>query len=107
MVTSSVGSIEEMEPLPGGAYGPSRAAKNWLTKALHQEHKADGLIVIALHPGWVQTRAGQFAADQWGYAQEPPLTVEASVAGMLEVIDTATQDESGKFLTQEGRVLGW
>lgn len=107
MVTSSVGSIAEMEPVPGGAYGPSRAAKNWLTKALHQEHKDDGLIAIAMHPGWVQTRAGQFAADQWGYAQGPPVTVESSVAGMLNVIDTATQDQSGKFLTQEGEVLGW
>lgn len=107
MVTSSVGSIAEMEPVPGGAYGPSRAAKNWLTKALHREHKDDGLVAIALHPGWVQTRAGQFAADQWGYTQAPPVTVESSVAGMLEVIDTATQDKSGKFLTQEGEVLGW
>lgn len=107
MITSSVGSIAEMEPLPGGAYGPSRAAKNWLTKALHQEHKDDGLIAIALHPGWVQTRAGLFAADQWGIAQKPPVTIESSVAGMLQVIDTATQDTSGKFLTQEGEVLGW
>lgn len=107
MITSSVGSIAEMEPLPGGAYGPSRAAKNWLTKALHQEHKDDGLIAIALHPGWVQTRAGQFAADQWGIAQKPPVTVESSVAGMLQVIDTATQETSGKFFTQEGEVLGW
>lgn len=107
MITSSVGSIAEMEPVPGGAYGPSRAAKNWLTKALHQEHKDDGLIAIALHPGWVQTRAGQFAADQWGYAKGPPTTVEASVAGMMQVIDTATADTSGKFLTQEGEVLGW
>lgn len=107
MVSSSVGSIAEMEPLAGGAYGPSRAAKNWLTKALHQEHKDDGLIAIALHPGWVQTRAGQLAADHWGFAEGPPETVESSVAGMLEVIDTATMDMSGKFLTQKGEVLGW
>lgn len=107
MITSSVGSIAEMEPLPGGAYGPSRAAKNWLTKALHQEHKDDGLIAIALHPGWVQTRAGEFAADQWGIARRPPVTVESSVTGMLVVIDTATQGSSGKFLTQEGETLGW
>lgn len=106
-VTSSVGSIAEMEPVPGGAYGPSKAAQNWLTKALHQENKDGGLIAIALHPGWVQTRAGQFAADEWGYAKGPPDTVESSVEGMLNVIDTATKDFSGKFVTQNGAVLGW
>ncbi|KAJ3129445.1 hypothetical protein HK100_008617 [Physocladia obscura] len=107
MVTSSVGSISEMEPVPGGAYGPSRAAQNWLTKALHLENKDSGLISIALHPGWVQTRAGQFVADQWGFANGPPDTIESSVQGMLKVIDGATKDTSGKFITQKGEILGW
>jgi NAD(P)-dependent dehydrogenase (short-subunit alcohol dehydrogenase family) len=107
MVSSSVGSIAEMESMPGGAYGPSRAAQNWLTKALHQENKNMGLIAIALHPGWVQTNAGQFVADQWGFVEGPPDTVETSVEGMLKVIDEATQDSSGKFITQKGEILGW
>jgi len=108
MVSSSVGSIAEMESFPGGAYGPSRAAQNWLTKALHQENNKDmGLISIALHPGWVQTRAGQFVADQWGFTEGPPDTIESSVEGMLKVIDEATQDTSGKFMTQKGQILGW
>ncbi|KAH8129452.1 hypothetical protein LI328DRAFT_159894 [Trichoderma asperelloides] len=64
MVTSSVGSIAEIEPMSGGSYSPSKAAQNWLRGALHPENKDRGLITIALHPGWVQTRAGQFAAEQ-------------------------------------------
>lgn len=51
-LSSSVGCIGEwMEPVPGGAYGPSKAALNWLTRKLHFELEADGLISIALHPG--------------------------------------------------------
>lgn len=107
MVTSSVGSIAEMEPAPGGAYGPSKAAQNWLTKALHLENKDRGLITIALHPGWVQTRAGQFVADQWGFASGPPDTIESSVEGMLKIIDEASSENSGVFITQTGQILGW
>ncbi|CAN8097704.1 unnamed protein product [Discula destructiva] len=106
-ITSSVGSIAEMEPMSGGAYGPSKAAQNWLTRAIHLENKDTGLIALALHPGWVQTRAGKFAADEWGFAGGPPDTVESSVEGILKIIDGATKDDSGKFLTQNGVVVGW
>ncbi|KAM0714488.1 hypothetical protein Q7P37_010275 [Cladosporium fusiforme] len=108
MVTSSVGSISAQEPLPGGAYGPSKAALNWLTRSLHAEHEGDGLIAVALHPGWVQTRAGDIAATSWNYAARPPDTVEKSVEGMLKMIDTATRESvSGKFITQTGEEIPW
>jgi len=107
MVSSSLGSIEQMDPSPAGAYGPSRCAQNWLCKALHQENKDAGLIVIAIHPGWVQTRAGQLVADDWGYSPGPPVTVEESVEGILKVTDGATKESSGKFLTWEGKSLAW
>ncbi|KAI3318593.1 NAD(P)-binding protein [Xylariaceae sp. AK1471] len=107
MISSSVGSIAGMEPVPGGAYGPSRCAQNWLTKALHLENKDAGLIAVALHPGWVQTRAGQFVADEWGFSKGPPDTIESSVEGMLKVIDSATKETSGKFITYKGEVLEW
>jgi NAD(P)-dependent dehydrogenase (short-subunit alcohol dehydrogenase family) len=108
VISSSIGSIDAQEPLPGGAYGASKAASNWLTKALHEQNEADGLIAFALHPGWVQTRAGDFVAKEWGYNGSPPVTVEDSVNGMLRVIDDATRDTvSGKFITQIGEVLPW
>jgi NAD(P)-dependent dehydrogenase (short-subunit alcohol dehydrogenase family) len=107
MISSSLGSIEQMDLLPAGAYGPSRCAQNWICKALHLENKEAGLIVVALHPGWVQTRAGQLVADDWGYSAGPPVTIEESVGGILKVIDAATQETSGKFLTWEGKSLAW
>lgn len=107
-ITSSVGSITDMEPFPGGAYGPSRAAQNWLTKALHVENEASGLVAVALHPGWVQTRAGDHVAKEWNIPSGPPVTVEDSVKGMLEVIDKATRETvGGKFVTQKGVFLQW
>ncbi|KAJ5123844.1 Short-chain dehydrogenase/reductase SDR [Penicillium bovifimosum] len=108
VISSSVGSIAEQEPLPGGAYGASKAASNWLTKALHNQHEADGLVAFALHPGWVQTRAGDFVAKEWGFSDSPPVTVEDSVRGMLNVIDGATRENvSGKFVSQTGDLLSW
>ncbi|KUM56758.1 hypothetical protein ACN42_g10441 [Penicillium freii] len=108
VISSSVGSIADQEPAPGGAYGPSKAASNWLTKALHVQNEANGLVAFALHPGWVQTRAGDFVAKEWGYPGGPPVTVEDSVKGMLGVIDNATRENvSGKFMSQTGDVLSW
>jgi NAD(P)-dependent dehydrogenase (short-subunit alcohol dehydrogenase family) len=105
-----------MEPVPGGAYGPSRAAQNWLTKALAVENRDNRLIAIALHPGWVKTRMGKFAADEWRSdtwkSPEPELEVEQSVAKMLEIIDAASEEDSGKFInaaakSQDERVMAW
>ncbi|KAF7591654.1 hypothetical protein BBP40_001230 [Aspergillus hancockii] len=107
-ISSSVGSISEQEPVPGGAYGPSKAALNWLAAALHAQNEESGLVAFALHPGWVKTRAGEFAVKEWNYPTEPPVSVEESVKGMLEVIDGATREGvSGKFVTYEGDVLPW
>ncbi|KAL4954727.1 hypothetical protein BDW69DRAFT_183209 [Aspergillus filifer] len=105
-ITSSIGSTGDQEPVPGGAYGASRAAGNWLIRAIHVQHEADKLVAIALHPGWVQTRTGNFVAEEWGYAPGAPETVEnivnwnldvmvasASSDGAIRLWDTATGDE--------------
>ncbi|KAB8075825.1 hypothetical protein BDV29DRAFT_171347 [Aspergillus leporis] len=107
-ITSSVGSIADQEPVPGGAYGPSKAALNWLTMALHVQNEEEGLVAVALHPGWVKTRSGDFAVKEWNYPDEPPVTVEDSVAGILKVTDEATREtSSGKFVTFGGDELRW
>jgi NAD(P)-dependent dehydrogenase (short-subunit alcohol dehydrogenase family) len=107
-ITSSVGCIADAEPLPGGGYGASKAALNWLTKSIHQQEEGSGMVVIALHPGWVQTRNGFIASDAWGYKAGPPDTVEENVRQMAQLIDGAKrEEESGKLLTYSGQVLNW
>ncbi|KAK3191170.1 hypothetical protein K4F52_002756 [Lecanicillium sp. MT-2017a] len=109
LISSSVGSIGMMEPLPGGAYGPSKAAANWLAKAIHAQCADEGLVSVAVHPGFIPTGMGQRACESWklpiGVAAD---TVEGSVESLLEMIDGATRDGvSGKFITQKGEELAW
>lgn len=35
--------------------GMSKTAVNYLVKQLHLEHASEGLITIAINPGWVDT----------------------------------------------------
>lgn len=63
-VSSSVGCITHHEVV-AGPYGPSKAAMNWLTCALHLQK--EGLVAFALHPGFASTNRGKSAATEWGF----------------------------------------
>ncbi|PNP78590.1 hypothetical protein FNYG_08069 [Fusarium nygamai] len=104
-VSSSVGCITYHEVV-AGAYGPSKAALNWLTRALHQQNEA--LIAFALHPGFVSTEMGNSAATEWGFPHNMLESVEEAVKGSLGVIDSATRETvSGKFVSYKGQQLPW
>jgi NAD(P)-dependent dehydrogenase (short-subunit alcohol dehydrogenase family) len=109
LISSSVGSIGMMEPLPGGAYGPSKAAANWIAKAIHEQYSEQGIVSVAIHPGFIATGMGRGACESWKLPVEMAAdTVENSVRGLLEVIGGATKEGvSGKFVTQKGQELGW
>jgi NAD(P)-dependent dehydrogenase (short-subunit alcohol dehydrogenase family) len=94
-ITSVLGSIE----LAGSAYftyGMSKAALNMLSKKLAVE--LDRVAVLALHPGWVQTRLGGPAA---------PLTTDTSADGMVKVIDAFDLSKSGAYLAYDGSTIPW
>ncbi|KAG5753804.1 hypothetical protein H9Q70_003567 [Fusarium xylarioides] len=104
-VSSSVGCITYHEVV-SGAYGPSKAALNWLMRALHQQNEA--LVAFALHPGFVNTEMGGSAATEWGFPHNMLEGVEEAVKGSLEIIDGATRETiSGKFVSYKGQELPW
>jgi NAD(P)-dependent dehydrogenase (short-subunit alcohol dehydrogenase family) len=108
VITSSLGSIAAQEPVPAGAYGPSKAAANWVTRALHLQMDEAGLVSVGIHPGFVKTDMGAFAAGQWNNVIQPNVSVKQSVQGILEIVDEATKDKhSGQMVTFDGQVIPW
>ncbi|KAK6371658.1 uncharacterized protein PV06_01321 [Exophiala oligosperma] len=98
------GSIaaQETVPVPNAAYGPSKAAMNWITKKIHLEHPY--LIAFPLSPGFVDTDMGKAGAKFFGMGPEVLITLDESINGMTKVIDSATRETaSGKNLTYEGK----
>jgi NAD(P)-dependent dehydrogenase (short-subunit alcohol dehydrogenase family) len=97
MMSSRLGSIAEASgmTLP---YATSKAALNMLVKGLAATLAGQGVIVVALSPGWVRTDMGGSGA---------PLAPEASVAGLRKVIARLRAADSGKFLSYDGSPIPW
>ncbi|XP_030437062.1 uncharacterized protein LOC115660159 isoform X2 [Gopherus evgoodei] len=83
------------------SYRCSKAALNMLTKCQSLGYEGDGILSIAVHPGWVQTDMGSSTPDQ------APLTVDVSVQGILNVLPTLSNKDNGAFVNWEGKVLPW
>jgi len=102
-ITSSMGSIGQNT---GGmlSYRVSKAALDMLTSTWAIEVKEIAFLPIS--PGWVDTDMGQMGSKIWN--QKPPLTAEQSLKGVLNVIDKATLEISGKTgLSYDGSTFPW
>ncbi|XP_030326606.1 C-factor-like isoform X3 [Strigops habroptila] len=106
-MSSYTGSIEDLNLFDTAqivSYRCSKAALNMLTKCQSLRYKEDGILCIALHPGWVQTDMGNMGDTG---SQKPPLTVDESVQGMLKVLSSLSEKDTGTFLSWEGKVIPW
>ncbi|XP_063190148.1 C-signal-like isoform X1 [Chroicocephalus ridibundus] len=97
----SIASPAGWELMQVVSYRCSKAALNMLTKCQSLGYREHGVLCVALHPGWVQTDMGTSAGHM------PPLTVEASVQGMLKVLSCLSEKDTGTFLDWEGKVVPW
>lgn len=97
-ITSRMGSLDDNTS--GGYYGyrMSYAAQNMATRSLAVDLKSRSIIVIAMHPGMVQTDMTR------GFGM---LTASESVAGMNDVIAALSAEQSGLFLHYQGTTLPW
>lgn len=97
-ISSKVGSITENTSGGGYIYRSSKAALNSVVKSLHNDLNEQGFTVLALHPGWVQTRMG---------GPNALITVSESVAGLAKILENVTEKDSGGFYNYDGQPLPW
>ncbi|NNC73571.1 MAG: SDR family oxidoreductase [Sphingomonadaceae bacterium] len=98
VLTSKMGSMTDNGS--GGAiiYRSSKAAVNAAWKSLAIDFEDDGIAVVMLHPGWVQTDMG---------GPNALIDTKTSVSGMREVIGDLDLNSSGRFLAYDSAEIGW
>jgi len=97
-LSSDVGSIADTMAFRTPSYAVSKAALNMVTRLLAAILRTQSIVVISVHPGWVKTDMGGANAA---------LAPQASVAGLLQVIDTLRAADAGRFLDYQGAELAW
>ena len=97
-ITSFLGSIESKSWVFRYSYCASKAALNMFSKMLSLELEEQGIIVVALHPGYVRTSLG---------GRNAPLSPKQSIEGMVKVIDSLTMEDTGRFIGWDGKEVPW
>lgn len=96
------------------AFGSSKVVLNYYMKVFAYDLQCKGFIVMAIHPGTVNTDTLKIIIDQVKEAELDsedefgdflPITPDESVSSILNVISHATHDENGKFFNYTGELL--
>lgn len=97
-LSSLMGSIQDNTGGGHYAYRSSKAAVNMVIRSLALDLTAQGLTLVALHPGWVRTDMGGPMA---------PLSPEESVRSLRQTIASLKPEHNGGFFNYDGRPLPW
>lgn len=106
-MSARVGSIGDN--YLGGWYGyrASKAALNQFTRTMSIEmgRKAPETVVVALHPGTVDTALSE--PFQGNVKPEKLFSVERAVDQLLDVLDGLGPDDTGGFFAWDGQAIEW
>lgn len=102
-MTSLLGSVElnwgeRANNFKWYPYRTSKSALNMVSRSMAVDLQPDGILCMAIHPGWVRTDMG---------GSQAPLSPEDSVSAILSVIGGLTEKDHGSFLNFTGEVLPW
>ncbi|MEC8681783.1 MAG: SDR family oxidoreductase [Candidatus Thermoplasmatota archaeon] len=98
MITSLMGSIGDCASGRSYAYRASKTALNMFTTAMKNELREQGISLLLIHPGWVETDMG---------GPNAPIQAEESVSGIMARIDEQTLELTGRFVDYAGQTLPW
>jgi NAD(P)-dependent dehydrogenase (short-subunit alcohol dehydrogenase family) len=98
-IGSQVGSFAVAQKMGRDvSYAASKVALNMVSLKQAQAFRPDGVIVLAMHPGYVRSDMGGPGAD---------IEPSESAAGIANVVASANLDMSGSFLRWDGSVHPW
>ncbi len=98
-MSSWLGAVSQKTTGGNYSYTTSKAALNMMTRALAFDAIKDGVVTVAVNPGWVQTRMGGLSAN---------LSPEESVQRLIDnVLVNITKDDAGKFFDWDGQEHPW
>ena len=97
-LSSELGSIAGKDAFRTPSYSISKAALNMATALLARALAERRIVVLALHPGWVQTDMGGDGAE---------VAPQDAVAALLRVIERDDAGDSGRFLDRHGMPMAW
>jgi NAD(P)-dependent dehydrogenase (short-subunit alcohol dehydrogenase family) len=97
-LSTIMASIANRTEFRSPSYSASKAAQNMLTRQLALALAPRGIVVLALHPGWVMTEMGGGQAT---------LPIPDAAQGLLQVIEASGPDQSGRFLDWRSQPLPW
>ena len=97
-VSSKMGSMADNTSGGCYLYRSSKAAVNMVVKSLSLDLAPRGIRAVVLHPGWVLTDMG---------GPNALITAEKSIAGMRQVLDRLTDEDSGRFISFDGTEVAW
>ena len=96
-ISSDMGRITDVAGSQAWLYRVSKAALNMAVASAR--HSYPGAILVALHPGWVQTAMG---------GEQAPVTVADSARGLRDTLARLQKSDSGAFYSYDGsRIAGW
>jgi NAD(P)-dependent dehydrogenase (short-subunit alcohol dehydrogenase family) len=98
-ISSQIGSMEVSAKMGRDVgYAVSKAALNMITVKLAWRLHDDGIIAVAVHPGYLRTDMGGSSA---------PMDAGDSAAALVTLADGLTIEQSGSFLRWDGTVHPW
>lgn len=97
-LSSKMGSVDDNTSGGSYSYRSSKAAVNMVMKSVAIDLKPQGISVVTLHPGWVQTDMG---------GSNALINTQTSVAGMRQVIANLNLDNTGRFIAFDGKEIAW
>lgn len=97
-MSSKMGSMADNGFGNSYIYRSSKAALNAVVKSLSIDLKAQGIITVALHPGWVKTDMGGPDAE---------ISTRESVQLLFSNLMSLTIEDSGRFIDIDGSDIPW